>query len=207
MLRVDHVVLAVADLDAAAARLNERGLTTVPGGLHPRWGTANRIATLGGSRYVELLGVVDRDAGAASALGRAIAARARDRDRWFALCLADDDLDATAERLGLGVDRGGRELPDGTTVAWRSVGIEAPIRTPALPFFITWVVPVGAHPGDPTPAHPSGADDIAWIEVAGDAERFRAWVGGASLPVRVTPGDDGITAVALRTPAGELVLR
>src|SRR5262245_5147130 len=98
MLRVDHVVLAVADLDAAGERLRERGLVTTPGGVHPRWGTANRIASLGASRYVELLGVVDPDVAATSALGRAIATRARHGNRWFALCLADDELDGTAAR-------------------------------------------------------------------------------------------------------------
>ena len=68
-------------------------------------------------------------------------------------------------------------------------------------------MPPGSHPGDHSPAHPNGADDIARIEVAGDPNRFRTWVGDARLPVRVTPGEEGITAVALRTPTGELVLR
>jgi hypothetical protein len=206
MLRVDHAVLAVADLDATASRLRDRGLATVAGGVHPRWGTANRIASLGNARYVELLSVIDPDVASRSALGRAVSARAREGDRWFALCLAVDDLDATAARLGLTVERGGRELPDGTTVAWRSAGIEDPVRTPDLPFFIAWDVAAGGHPGDATPSHPSGADDIAWIEIAGDPARFEAWVGGAHLPVRVTPGDAGIVSVALHTPGDELVL-
>ena len=97
-------------------------------------------------------------------------------------------------------------MPDGTTVAWRSAGIDDPARTADLPFFIEWDVPPGGHPGDAPPSHPSGADDIAWIEIAGDPARFASWVGGASLPVRVTPGDAGIVSVALHTPGDELVL-
>jgi hypothetical protein len=66
---------------------------------------------------------------------------------------------------------------------------------------------VDVHPGAVAPEHPSGARDIAWVEIAGDAERFAAWTDGASLPARFVQGDRGITRVALATPAGDLVVR
>ena len=136
MLRIDHVVRAVADLDAADERCRAIGIATVAGGTHPRWGTGNRIAPLGDARYLELLAVLDPARAAGSALGSAVDARARGGDSWFALCLADDDLDATAARLGLEVRAGDRTLPDGSSIAWRSAGMEDPTRTPDLPFFI-----------------------------------------------------------------------
>jgi hypothetical protein len=47
VLRIDHVVYAVPDLDEAAVRLREAfGLDSV-GGRHERWGTANRIVPMG----------------------------------------------------------------------------------------------------------------------------------------------------------------
>ena len=96
MLRIDHVVLAVRDLDASAERLwAEHGLRFVAGGRHPRWGTANMIAPLG-SDYVELLSVVDGDVASNTALGRTLMELSADGDRWFSVCLADDDIDATA---------------------------------------------------------------------------------------------------------------
>lgn len=62
MLRLDHVVFAVGDLDEAAVRFREKlGLDSVAGGLHERWGTANRIVALG-EEYVELVAAIDRDA-------------------------------------------------------------------------------------------------------------------------------------------------
>jgi hypothetical protein len=208
-LRIDHVVYTVHDLDAAAARFREElDLVTVPGGTHPRWGTANRIGALGDARYVELIAIVDPDVAAATALGRAIAERiGGGDDRWFALCLADDAIDDTAARLGLGVTPGSRVRPDGREVAWRGAGIDDERRTPDLPFFISWEGPADVHPGAVAPEHPSGASDVAWVEIAGDAEGFAAWTDGTSLPVRFVGGDGGITRVALATPAGDLVVR
>ena len=145
--RVDHVVLAVRDLDASAARLwDEHGLRFAPGGRHPQWGTANMIAPLGGD-YVELLGVVDEDVGAATVLGRTLLELSADGDRWFSICLADDDVEATAARLGLTVQPGSRSRPDGTEVRWRGAGIEERGADLWLPFFISWDVPAALHPG------------------------------------------------------------
>lgn len=207
-LRIDHVVYAVRNLDAAAARFGEaHGLASTPGGVHPRWGTANRIIALGDARYVELIAVVEPKIAASSALGRAIADRTAEGDRWFALCLGDDDIDATAERLGLVVEPGSRTLPDGREVAWRGAGIDDRRRTPDLPFFIAWTGQRDVHPGAHRAVHRSGATDVAWVEVSGDAERFHAWTGDAPLPVRFVDGADGIVAVGVRTPDGELVIR
>src|SRR5437660_1356671 len=56
-VRIDHLILAVDDLDAAAVQLTERtGLAVVPGGVHPAWGTRNVIVPLGGA-YLELVAV------------------------------------------------------------------------------------------------------------------------------------------------------
>ena len=64
MFWLDHVVVAVADLEQAAAVFLERyGLASYEGGRHAGLGTANRIVPLG-REYVELLGVVDHEAAA-----------------------------------------------------------------------------------------------------------------------------------------------
>ena len=207
-LRIDHVVYAVRDLDAAAARVEATyGLGSAPGGVHPRWGTANRIVPLGGARYLELIAIVEPSVAANTVLGRAIAERTVDGDRWFALCLRDDQIEASAERLDLTPEPGSRTLPDGRVVRWRGAGIDDPRRTPDLPFFIEWTGEPDTHPGAHAEHHRSGAGEIAWVEVAGDTDRFAAWTGGASLPVRFVDGEPGIVAVALTTPDGELVIR
>jgi hypothetical protein len=53
VLALDHVIVMVQDLDAAARRCYEAtGLASVAGGRHPGHGTGNRIVPLGGS-YIE----------------------------------------------------------------------------------------------------------------------------------------------------------
>ena len=208
MLRIDHVVYAVPDLEEAAARLREdHGLDSVAGGVHPRWGTGNRIVPLG-TDYVELMAIVDREVAAATALGRKVLEITARGSGWFAFCLADDDLEATAERLGLSVEAGSRTRPDGAMVSWRGAGIEDERRTPDLPFFIAWDGPLALYPGATPVDHVSGASGISWVEVVGDEDRFVAWTDHADLPVRFRTGSPvGLGAVALRTPLGELILR
>jgi hypothetical protein len=207
VLRIDHVVRVVRDLDAAAdAWLREHGLATVAGGTHPRWGTANRIAPLGGA-YLELIAVVDDTVATTTVLGRALLDRLEGGDAWFALCLADDDIEGTAARLGLAVDPGSRERPDGVVLAWRGAGIDDARRTPDLPFFIAWDVPPALHPAAAPLDQPGGADAIAWVEIAGDPTTFAAWTGEAELPIRSVTGDrPGIVRVGLHTSADELAL-
>jgi catechol 2,3-dioxygenase-like lactoylglutathione lyase family enzyme len=205
-MRIDHVVLAVADLDAAAARLAAAGLASVEGGVHAAWGTANRIVPLGAD-YVELLAVVDRAAGERTTLGSQLLGLTADgADRWFAVCLADVDIAATAARLGLEVTPGSRVRPDGVRVAWRGAGIEAASRPFGFPFFIDWEVGPSDHPGAGGPPQPSGARGIAWVEVGADPVAFDAWTGDAGVPVRLVEGEPGVRRVALATPEGELIL-
>jgi hypothetical protein len=208
--RIDHVVLAVSDLDASAERLwEEHGLRFAPGGRHPRWGTANMIAPLG-HEYVELLGVVDEEIGSETVLGRTLLELSSDGDRWFSVCLADDDVEATAARLGLTVQPGSRTRPDGSEVRWRGAGIEERGEDLWLPFFISWDVPAASHPGAAPAEHRVPVEGIARVEVGGDEARFRDWLGGADAPIRVFDdgGDRRVRAVAIELRDGdEIVLR
>jgi hypothetical protein len=207
--RLDHVVLAVRDLDASAARLwEEHGLRFVPGGRHPQWGTANMIAPLG-ENYLELLGVVDEPVGRGIVLGRSLLELSADGDRWFSVCLADDDVDATAARLGLAVQPGSRTRPDGTDVRWRGAGIEERGADLWLPFFISWDAPAALHPGAALAAHRVPVEGITRAEVGGDEARLRDWLGDREAPIRVFPGaEPGVRAVAIAVAdEGEIVLR
>lgn len=73
MVVPDHLVLAVRDLDAGAAWLEDRlGVSLAAGGQHVRMGTHNRLLGLGEGFYLELIAVDPR-------------AAPPGRSRWFGL--------------------------------------------------------------------------------------------------------------------------
>jgi catechol 2,3-dioxygenase-like lactoylglutathione lyase family enzyme len=206
VLRLDHVVYAVPDLDEAAVRFRrEFGLDSTEGGRHQRWGTANRIVPLG-DQYVELVAAVDEPMAAETAFGWGVLERAASGGGWFTIAAVADDLDAVATRLGLEVGSGSRAGPDGETVRWRMAGLDDPRRETWMPFFLTWDVSDALHPGRARAGHAVRATGLGRVEVGGDAERLRTWLGGDELPIRVTDDEPGIHRVAISTTDGELVI-
>jgi hypothetical protein len=208
VLELDHVLIAVADLDAAAADLERRtGLGSIEGGRHVAWGTANRIVPLGAT-YLELIAIVEPDRAATTTVGRWIARTAVGRPMGWVL--RTDDIDEIAARLGLTPVAGSRATPDGGTLAWRTAGIDEASAEPSLPFFIEWGSET-PHPGTARVAHPAGEARLTGIDVTGHRERLTAWLGGAGLgdaglPVEVASGEPCVRAVRIATDAGERVI-
>lgn len=209
--RVDHVIVAVADLDAAARRLEtDLGLGSQPGGIHPDYGTGNRIVPIGGGSYLELMAVFDPELAGRTPIGRWLGARlATGGDGPAGWMVAPADFEATVARLALDVAPGQRRLPDGSQVEWRLAGIGSMLKEPPLPSFIVWDVPSDRHPSATVAPHREAPAGIAWVEVAGDAVRLGEWLGpdAGDLDVRVVPGPPGLRRVGLALAAGgELVL-
>ena len=206
-LRIDHVIYAVRDLEAAAARVTaELGIGSVEGGRHPGWGTENRIVPLG-REYAELVAVVDPAEAAASEFGRPVLEALASREGLVGWAVATDDIEETARRLGLDVDRGSRTRPDGVTLSWQLAGVGRALATGILPFFIQWGGPPELHPGSAAARHRTAPRGIAWVEVSGDEPSLRSWLGHHDLPVRVSDGPDGLSAVTIETAAGPVVFR
>jgi hypothetical protein len=203
-VELDHILLAVRDLDSAAEYLgSEHGLTSYVGGSHRSWGTANRIVPLGSS-YLELIAVVDGRVAASSDVGRWVADGASDRGAPIGWAVRPHDLDATARRLGLTAHDGSRTRPDGVLLRWRMAGIERALREPQLPFFIEWKNHATTYPGLDAPALDAR---IVSITMEGDPARLEEWLGGAhALPIEVRPGQAGVTTVVLATPTDEIVV-
>jgi hypothetical protein len=208
MLRIDHVIVAVRDLDEADRWMLDRyGLASVPGGRHQGWGTGNRIVPLG-SGYVELIAVVDAAEAPGSSLGRRVASAVGDEPRLMGWCVSTSDVEGVANRLGLAVGRGSRRLPDGSELRWRSAGLDVAIRRPFLPFFISWEVPAALHPEHATASHRIQPRGIAWIEVRGDAPGLQRWLQeDEELPVRCLAGSpEDVVRVGIGTAEGDLML-
>ncbi|HSR45045.1 MAG TPA: VOC family protein [Acidimicrobiia bacterium] len=204
MLRFDHAILTVADLDGAAQRLlDEHGLDSVPGGRHAGHGTANRLVPLGHD-YVELVAVVDPTEAAESPFGRWVGMHAVG-DRPAGICLRTTDIVGLGRRLDLAPVRMSRVRPDGVELSWRLLGLEVALGA-GLPFFIEWDVHPGDYPGRSGAAHLVNPRGISWVELGGDAERLDGWLGAHDLDLRIVDGSPGVHRVGIDTDAGVVVL-
>jgi hypothetical protein len=192
-MRIDHVLYATRDLDATAARLEaQHGLTATGGGRHTGIGTENRIVPLGPG-YLELIAVADQAEAERSPLGIALAQRIAARgEGLMGWVVAVDDVVAEAARTGAELSTIER---DGLRA--RLAGVATAMAEPTLPFFIQ------RDPGIADPGEGGDAGGIAWVEVAGDPLRLRAWLGETELPVRVSDGDPAVLAVGI----GDRILR
>ena len=203
-LEIDHVVMGVAALAAATAALQLRhGITALPGGTHPLWGTANRIVPLG-SAYLELVAVVDDDVAAGSAFGSWVQDMAAGRSGW-GYAVRTHDMAATAARLGIDPVPGTRTRPDGVVLTWQLAGVPADDDARTLPFFISWGTGTPLPGGAPV-VHDCGDVTLERLEVEADPGVLTARLGGTRLPLAVSPGRRGVTGVVLRTGAGAVTL-
>jgi Glyoxalase-like domain len=187
-VRIDHVIYASGDLDAASARVErELGLAAVGGGRHEGIGTHNRIVPLDNS-YIELLAIADPDEAATSDLGRAVQVRIDQvGDGLMGWAVVVDDVAPVAERLGTAVTTIARE-----GLSAHLTGLAEAMADPYLPFFIA------RDPGVLGSEPRSDVDGITWVEVAGDEGRLGEWLGGDELPVRVVDGHPpGVRAVGI----------
>lgn len=208
-MRLDHVVYAAGPdgLDETADRLGALlGAELVDGGLHPRFGTRNRVLPLSHRHYLEVVGVLDHPAADKAPFGQAVKARSANGGGWLGWVVAVDDLGPLEERLGREAVPGQRHRPDGYELRWQQLGIKGLLSDPQLPFFVHW-------DGDPA-EHPSkgasGALDLAVLEIAGDPVRLTEWLGEPpehpleDVEVHWTAphGTPGLQAVTFATPAG-----
>ena len=200
-MELDHVLFAVTDLEAAAREFDSRyGLSSVDGGRHRDWGTANRIVPLGSS-YLELIAVVDAGVAAGSSFGRWVGDGATDSGRPIGWAVRTSGVDDVAGRLGLTVRSGSRVTPSGEELRWRSAGVDEAIAEPCLPFFIEWGEGVRL-PGAESPRPAT----ISRLVLQGSPDRLTSWLGDHALPIRVLDGPAEVAAVVLSTSTGDIVL-
>lgn len=175
--RFDHVVILVADLDAASADYGALGFTVTPGGQHANGLTHNALIAFQDGGYLELLAFMDGidalktvEPDATSFLGR-VRLRGAGGEGLVDYALGVDDAGAAiraAEKRGLamtGPVEGGRERPDGARMDWQ-FGLP---HSPLLPFILSDVTPRGLRvPEGAARVHPNGVRAVQSITVAAD---------------------------------------
>jgi len=208
-MRLDHIVFAAGPdgLAGTAARLSALlGEDFIDGGVHPRFGTRNRILPLTDGTYLELVEVLDHPASDKAPFGQAVRARSELGGGWMGWVVSVEDITPLEQRLGRESVKGNRHRPDGTELLWKQLGVKGLQSDPQLPFFIQWETSPDLHPSTGA----SGKISLESLEIAGDPARVTEWLGApVEQPLEdvkvdwVAPnGTPGIVAVAFQTPNG-----
>jgi hypothetical protein len=201
-VRIDHAIIGAREIEAVADRLWERhGLASLPGGRHAGWGTHNRIVPLGGP-YLEIIGVADENEALRDPMGRWLLANTATGDPLMGWCCETCEIERHARKLGLALERGGRERPDGSRLSWRVAGRDTALG--ARPFFITWDAPE-MRPGLLPAPHAVEVRGISGIEVGCRPDELEGWVDD-SVPVRARGDGGGLRSVVIGTADGEIRL-
>jgi len=175
-MRLDHVVYAAESdgLDATASRLAESlDAEFVDGGVHPGFGTRNKILPLSGGHYVEVVEVLDHPAVDKMPFGQAVRARSAEGGGWLGWVVAVDDIEPVEQRLGRDAYDGHRTRPDGVELFWKQIGVTGLMNDPQLPFFISWAIDPAIHPSNGA----SGVVSLSRLDIAGDPHRLVDWLG------------------------------
>lgn len=187
-LALDHIVIAVNDLEAAIADYRAMGFQVLVGGQHPGRTSHNALIVFADGAYLEII------AWRAPAPEERWYRTLRDHGEGlvdFAL-LPHDTAQMLAEARARGLDTltgplaGGRVRPDGEQLRWQT----ARHATPDVPFLCGDITPRALRvPEGDVRTHPNGALGVAQITVAvHDLDttlgRYRALLGsaGPSIP-------------------------
>jgi hypothetical protein len=169
---LDHVIIGVNNLEQATHVFNDQlGLAVSGGGIHPVWGTANRIIVIGDT-YLELITVRNRAEAQQSMLERLAKG-----DGYLNFVLASNDIQAdTAAMVKRGISvigpkEGSLQTSDGRSRGWSRTDVERADLTQRYPFLIQhdslgeerrsrlagWVTP---------PEHPLGVSKVLSATIA-----------------------------------------
>ncbi|MET0747623.1 MAG: VOC family protein [Rhizobium sp.] len=181
---LDHVVIAVNDLEQTIADYRLLGFTVHPGGVHHGGVSHNALVVFSDGAYFELIAYQQPASGNP---WWTLLTKAGEGLVDFALVPDDTQTDIAATRArGLsltGPTAGGRLRPDGVRLDWQIVRPE----TRDLPFWCGDVTPrdLRVPPGEHR-QHANGVEGIAVVrvdvaDIAASADRYRALVGADAV--------------------------
>jgi hypothetical protein len=203
--RIDHILLGINDLRQGIAELERlTGVRAVFGGAHPGRGTQNALIALGGEHYLEILAPNPEDSGIAESRKELGTLTTLTPIGWAArthdMTALERDLRSRGVEIGE-IRPGGRNLPDGSRLAWKTLGFP-PSASPLLPFFIEWD-PAGAHPSSTSP---QGCRLAGFVLEDPAPDALRESLRAAGLPVEAREGKKSRIRVSLACPKGNVEL-
>lgn len=174
-MHVDHLIFASGPegLEATAEQLGDAlGATFINGGVHPRFGTRNKLLPLTAQRYLEVVEVLDHPAADKAVYGQAVRDRMALGGGWMGWVLSVDDISRYEQRLERQSVPGSRHFPDGRLLEWRQIGIKGLMADPQLPYFLMWE----SEP-ELRPSALEGQISLKALQIAGHEERVADWIG------------------------------
>jgi hypothetical protein len=175
---LDHVILAVRDLDAAAQRCEQLGFTLKPGRPHAN-GLLNHHVKFADGTSLELMTVQGRPR---DRMARDYASLIRERDRGAYVAIRAEDLAAVARAA----KQAGLSARESSSGAWRFLSFPPESDAGAV-FFVSAGPPV--HDPDSLTTHRNGATRLAEVTVEGGPKLDSLF---AALGAR--PGSEARTA-------------
>ncbi|HUP30302.1 MAG TPA: VOC family protein [Usitatibacter sp.] len=212
--RLDHVVIAVRDLERATSDYRALGFTVQPGGRHPGRTSHNALVVFNDGAYIELIAWESPNPAE-----RWNVEHLRNGDGFMDFALIPRDVPRAIEKArSRGLDlsgpiEGGRVRPDGKELQWRT----ARQLTFDLPFLCGDITPRELRvPAGEARRHANGATGISLVLVAvrdidTSIARYAALLGiktpppSVSVPnmgLRIATFQVGGTAIVLATPSG-----
>ena len=170
-LIIDHVLIAVRDLDAAKDTFERLGFKVTPEGRHPGRGTSNRLVVFGGE-YLELISVHDPEG---DLFRPNLPSFLDEREGLFIFSMGTSDVYERARSVreaGVVITdpvKGSRQAADGTTAySWTQAEIHPEAMPGSQTFFIQHDHTIEeryTEPPDPT-NHPNGVIGISSLSLA-----------------------------------------
>lgn len=217
--RLDHVIIAVRSLDAAATSWRKLGFTLTPRGIHEGKGTGNHCI-MSGDTYIELLGIVDEN-GMKGRLGQRVNERG---EGGMGIAWGADNADVTYAALrAAGVEA---EAPNDLSrpleldgkrdiVRFRNIMLPGLHLQDTMQFVCTHVTPDLTRARREWQLHPNGATGVAEVLIAAsDVEAAKAQLApampsNASVTITTRPDIEarlGATALAGAPATGIVAL-
>ena len=210
-MHLDHISYAAGPdgIDATIERLEDAlGAEFHDGGIHPRFGTRNRILPLRNQQYVEVVEVLDHPAADKAAFGQVVRERSEQGGGWMAWCVSVDDMTDVEHRIGRHAVPGNRRRPDGFNLEWRQIGTSNTRVDPQLPYVTSWDIPAAEHPSQMAVTDL----ELTALDIAGSPQRVSDWLGEPAVDAlekievnwSAPHAAPGIMAATFSTPHGEI---
>jgi hypothetical protein len=201
---IDHLVIAVVDLDTAMARVEKRiGVRPLFSGVHPGRGTKNALLAINDGIYLELIAADFSQSGIAK---RNWGLDSLAADRLAGWAVRSNDVAAVisvarASNITIGdLVHGRRQTPEGNRLEWRNSNAAAISAGGAIPFFIDWQNT--PHPSASAPQSGARLSSLGARHPHPAAVRRELAVLGISL--KMEQGDTAELTATLDMPAGSI---